>query len=61
MGALPKTRVSKGRRDRRRTHDKLPELNLIECNNCGEYKMPHRVCPHCGTYRGREVFDMDEV
>lgn len=58
MGALPKRKLSKGRRDRRRTHDALTTYQLIECDNCGEMKRPHRVCPHCGTYRGHEVVDV---
>ncbi|MCI0410447.1 MAG: 50S ribosomal protein L32 [Acidobacteria bacterium] len=23
--------------------------------------MPHRVCPHCGTYKGRDVIEVAEV
>jgi large subunit ribosomal protein L32 len=25
------------------------------CPQCREIKLPHRVCPHCGYYRGREI------
>jgi len=51
----PKRRHSKARRDRRRTHDALPQQSLSECPHCHEAKLPHRVCPHCGHYKGREV------
>jgi large subunit ribosomal protein L32 len=27
------------------------------CPNCQEKKLPHRVCPHCGHYKGREVVE----
>jgi large subunit ribosomal protein L32 len=56
MGPLPKRKVSKGRRDRRRAHDALSLKHLVQCENCGEYKIAHRVCPKCGTYRGKTVF-----
>jgi ribosomal protein L32 len=23
--------------------------------------LPHRVCPHCGQYRGRQVLDVSEA
>jgi len=55
MTPLPKQRVSSARRDRRRAHDALKPKNLIQCSNCGEKRLPHRVCPHCGFYRGRQV------
>ncbi|MGF1506140.1 MAG: 50S ribosomal protein L32 [Chloroflexi bacterium] len=61
MGALPKRRISSGRRDRRRTHDKLSPIKLVECDTCAELKLPHRVCPNCGHYRGRQIFDVDEI
>lgn len=59
MTPLPKRKVSKGRRDRRRTHDNLKARKLIACPNCGENRLPHHVCPHCGFYKGREVVDVD--
>lgn len=53
--ALPKRKVSRTRRNRRRAHDRLPTPQLIECSNCGEMKLPHIMCPACRTYRGRQV------
>lgn len=53
--AVPKKRTSKARRDRRRAHWKAKAPKLVECPQCGELKVPHRVCLNCGTYKGREV------
>jgi large subunit ribosomal protein L32 len=58
MGALPKRKHSKGRRDRRRAHDRLQPLALVPCDNCGEMHPPHTVCPACGTYHGRTVLEV---
>jgi large subunit ribosomal protein L32 len=55
MAPLPKRKISKGRRDRRRAHDSLPSVNLVQCSNCGEMRRQHTVCPNCGHYQGREV------
>lgn len=57
----PKRRHSKARRDKRRTHDALTAVTLSVCPNCHERKLPHRVCPHCGFYKGREVVEPPEV
>jgi large subunit ribosomal protein L32 len=51
----PKRRHSKARRDRRRTHDSLDTMSQSTCSNCGVAKMPHRVCPSCGFYRGKKT------
>ncbi len=59
MTPLPKRKVSKGRRDRRRTHDSLKARKLVSCPNCGDMRLPHHVCPNCGYYKGREVVDVD--
>ena len=53
--AHPKRRHSKARRDKRRAHDFLTRPAASTCPECGEIKLPHRVCPSCGHYRGREV------
>ena len=57
----PKRRHSKARRDKRRAHDALTPVSLSKCPQCGEMKMPHRVCPSCGTYRGVEVLEVDQA
>lgn len=50
---VPRRRHSKSRRDKARTHKKLHAKSANNCKNCGEVKLPHRICPKCGTYRGR--------
>lgn len=53
--ANPKRRHSKARTRTRRSTWKRPVPTLIACPQCHEPKLPHRVCPHCGTYAGRKV------
>ncbi len=58
--AVPKRRTSRAKRDKRRAHDSLRAPARSKCPQCGEPKLPHRVCANCGTYRGREVIQTDE-
>ncbi len=60
MGPLPKRKHSSARRDKRRAHDALTLRHLVRCDNCNEYKPAHEVCPHCGTYKGRQVVQIEE-
>ncbi len=53
--AVPKRKTSKARRDKRRANWKLSAPGMVACPNCGELKMPHRVCKACGNYKGKEV------
>ena len=55
MGAVPKRKISKTRRDKRRTHDSLSLFHLVPCSDCGEMKRSHRVCPNCGKYKRRQI------
>jgi large subunit ribosomal protein L32 len=57
----PKRRHSRARRDKRRAHDALALPGMSVCPNCHEKKRPHRVCPHCGQYKGREVVQPPEI
>lgn len=59
--AVPKKKVSRSRRDNRRSHDALKPTGYVECDNCGELKMPHHVCDSCGQYRGREIVEPKEA
>ncbi|MEM6795875.1 MAG: 50S ribosomal protein L32 [Acidobacteriota bacterium] len=58
--ANPKRKTSKSRRDQRRAHDALRRPGTSICDSCGEPKLPHRVCPSCGSYRGRDVIEVKE-
>jgi len=52
--AVPKSKVSKARRDKRRSaHWKLDAPTISKCQKCGELRVPHRACGACGTYNGR--------
>jgi large subunit ribosomal protein L32 len=53
--AVPKKRTSRTRRDKRRATHKVSAARLNECPRCHSPRLPHRVCPVCGTYAGREV------
>lgn len=56
---VPKKRVSRTRRDKRRTHQKLTAPNLVKCPACSEFVMPHRICPACGHYKDRTVIEKE--
>jgi large subunit ribosomal protein L32 len=58
--ALPKRKISKSKRDKRRTHQKLTAPNVIKCPQCGDAKLAHHMCPGCGTYKGRTVVEIED-
>jgi len=53
--AVPKKKTSKARRDRRRAQHGISAVGLNVCPQCNSPRRPHRVCPTCGTYKGREI------
>lgn len=60
MGPLPKRKISKGRRNRRRAHDAIGVPKLVSCTNCNSRMLPHRVCPNCGYYKGRSILHIED-
>ena len=59
--AVPKRKVSKARRDKRRSsHWKLDMPGMVKCPHCGEYVLSHRVCKACGYYNGKQVLKVNE-
>jgi large subunit ribosomal protein L32 len=59
MGALPKQRITRAKQGFRRQHDTLTPPLLMVCPNCREMKRQHHVCPSCGFYAGRQVFEIE--
>ena len=53
--AVPRNRVSNSHKNNRRSHHAKQPSNLTGCSNCGEKRLPHRICPSCGFYDGRSV------
>lgn len=53
--ATPRKKVSKSKRNMRRSHLAVTPVNAVVCPNCGDSKLPHHVCKTCGTYNGRQV------
>ena len=57
--AVPKRKLSKARRDKRRSNVwKLSAPTLVKCPQCGELKVPHQECGRCGYYKGKEVINV---
>ncbi len=72
--AVPKQRLSKARKGKRRSHigaspPNIPRSQRVRapssrsqrffCSNCNQLKPPHAVCPNCGQYRGRSVIEIE--
>lgn len=53
--AQPKRKTSKSKRNMRiRSHTKSYAA-ASTCSSCASPSLPHRVCPSCGSYNGRQV------
>ena len=54
--AVPKRRTSRSRRRKRIASNSVLTLPKVQgCDQCGEPKQAHRVCPSCGFYKGRQI------
>ncbi|MBC8144983.1 MAG: 50S ribosomal protein L32 [bacterium] len=58
--AHPKRKISKSRRDKRRTHYKATPATFGKCPNCTEPKQHHMACQSCGYYNGRVILRTNE-
>ena len=59
--AVPKRKTSKARRDSRRANTwKLSVPGIVECPQCHEMKLAHRVCKKCGYYGGKQAIAVGE-
>lgn len=51
----PKRRHSNTRTRLRRANDFLTVGGAVKCPHCHKPTISHRVCGHCGYYKGRQV------
>ena len=59
--AVPKKKVSKARRDKRRSNNsKLSMPGMNKCSNpaCDAFVKNHCVCKVCGFYNGKQVLEV---
>ncbi len=59
--AVPKKRVSIERRRLRHSNSRKILPQVIKCDHCGKYKLPHRVCRECGMYRGNQILNVKKA
>ena len=53
----PARKTYRAKRDSRRAQTfKLSLPGIVECPQCHEMKLAHRVCKSCGYYNGKEVY-----
>jgi large subunit ribosomal protein L32 len=55
MPPLPKKKTPNSRKGKHRAHQHMKATALSECPHCHAPRLPHRVCPSCGYYKGREA------
>jgi len=53
--AVPKQKQSHSRTNKRRSQHKVAAPAWNSCPQCHSPRIPHRVCPECGYYGGRQV------
>jgi large subunit ribosomal protein L32 len=60
--AVPKYKTSKARSRRRKSINmKLTSPSLIACGTCGNKLLPHRICPKCGFYKGKQILELEDI
>ncbi|MCG8505757.1 MAG: 50S ribosomal protein L32 [Sphingomonadales bacterium] len=58
--AVPRKKVSRSKRNMRRSHHALSTPNVQEDQNTGEFKLRHHIDLKTGQYRGKQVIEPKE-
>ena len=53
--AVPKSKISKSKKNMRRSHDSLRSINIIEDKESGEPRLSHRIDISTGIYNGKQI------
>ena len=55
--AVPKRNTSKSRWNKRRSHNKISSINIIEDKKSGEFRLSHHVDLKTGLYNGKQILE----
>ena len=55
--AVPKRKTSKSRRNKRRSHQRISRVNIVEDKKSGEFRLSHHIDLKTGLYNGRQVLE----
>ena len=55
--AVPKRKTSKSRRNKRRSHQRISSINIIEDKKSGEYRLSHHIDLKTGMYNGKQILN----
>jgi large subunit ribosomal protein L32 len=58
--AVPRNRVSNSKKNLRRSHHAKKPKSIQACTQCGKATLPHRICSHCGSYKGRQILKVKD-
>jgi large subunit ribosomal protein L32 len=53
--AVPKRKKSKMKKRQMKAGRPYKGVQATYCVSCGNPVAPHRVCPSCATYKGRQI------
>jgi len=56
---VPKRKMSKMKVRSRKAANRYEGVQVYRCSVCSEPTQPHRACAACGSYKGKQVINVD--
>ena len=56
--AVPKRKTTVSKRNKRRSHHKISNINVAEDKKTGEYRVSHHIDLKTGFYNGKKILDI---
>ena len=56
--AVPKRKTSKSKRNQRRSHHRVSNVNIVTDKKSGEYKLSHHIDLKTGFYNCKKILDV---
>tara|TARA_Y100000591_G_C21641932_1_gene598327 strand:+ start:164 stop:337 length:174 start_codon:yes stop_codon:yes gene_type:complete len=56
--AVPKRKTTVSKRNKRRSHHRISNMNVVEDKKTGEYRISHHIDLKTGFYNGKKILDI---